>query len=101
MPPAEAPTEEEVVDYAVYLGMNPTEDRDLLYIAEWALTAPLPDGWTEHNDASGNEFYYNGMTGVSTYEHPLDEQYRSYYRQIKVKLPQRFEQIIYHIRGIS
>jgi len=79
----DAPTQEEIVDYAVYLGMDPEADKELLYIAEWALTAPLPDGWTEHSDASGNEFYYNAMTGVSTYEHPLDEQYRSYYRQIK------------------
>jgi hypothetical protein len=78
IPASEAPTDEEIADYAIYLGMDPVVDRELLYIAEWALTAPLPDGWTEHNDASGNEFYYNQMTGVSTYEH-----YRSYYRQIK------------------
>ena len=83
IPASEAPTDEEIADYAIYLGMDPVADRELLYIAEWALTAPLPDGWTEHNDASGNEFYYNQMTGVSTYEHPLDEHYRSYYRQIK------------------
>jgi hypothetical protein len=81
--PLESPSAEEIEDYAVYLGMDPHADHALLYIAEWALTAPLPEGWTEHNDASGNEFYYNAMTGVSTYEHPLDEQYRSYYRQIK------------------
>lgn len=80
---ADQPTQEEIVEYAVYLGMDPTADAELLYIAEWALTAPLPDGWTEHSDASGNEFYYNAMTGVSTYEHPLDEHYRAYYRRIK------------------
>jgi hypothetical protein len=83
IPASEAPTDEEIADYAIYLGMDPVVDRELLYIAEWALTAPLPDGWTEHNDASANEFYYNAMTGVSTYEHPLDEHYRAYYRQIK------------------
>ena len=79
------PTPEEIQDYAVYLGMDPEADKDLFYIAEWALTAPLPEGWTEHADASGNEFYYNAVTGVSTYEHPLDEQYRTYYRQVKAK----------------
>jgi hypothetical protein len=46
--PGEEPTQEEIVEYAVYLGMDPAADVDLLYIAEWALTAPLPDGWTEH-----------------------------------------------------
>ena len=48
VPPGDEPTHEEIVEYAVYLGMDPTADVDLLYIAEWALTAPLPDGWTEH-----------------------------------------------------
>ena len=79
------PTQEEIVEYAVYLGMDPQADADLLYIAEWALTAPLPEGWTEHLDHDGNEFYYNSVTGVSTYEHPLDEQYRAYYRNLKAQ----------------
>ena len=78
------PTQEEINEYAVYLGMDPVQDKDLLYIAEWALSAPLPEGWTEHVDTSGNEFYFNSMTGVSTYEHPLDGQFREYYRQQKV-----------------
>ena len=81
--PDDMPTEEEIVEYAVYLGMDPVEDKDLLYIAQWALTAPLPEGWSEHVDQEGNEFYFNQMTNVSTYEHPLDEQYRTYYRKLK------------------
>ena len=80
-----APTQEEINEYAVYLGMDPAADKDLLYIAEWALSAPLPEGWTEHVDTSGNEFYFNSMTGVSTYEHPLDGQFREYYRQMKMQ----------------
>ena len=75
----------DVMDYAVYLGMDPIADKDLFYIAEWAINAPLPSGWTEHLDEENNEFYHNSMTGVSTYEHPLDEQYRAYYRQIKAQ----------------
>ena len=83
------PTQEEINEYAVYLGMDPVADKDLLYIAEWALSAPLPEGWTEHVDTSGNEFYFNSMTGVSTYEHPLDGQFREYYRQMKMQNAQR------------
>ena len=79
------PTQEEINEYAVYLGMDPVSDKELLYIAEWALSAPLPEGWTEHVDTSGNEFYFNSMTGVSTYEHPLDGQFREYYRQMKMQ----------------
>jgi hypothetical protein len=55
---------EEVEEYALYLGMDLTEDRELLYIAEMAMAAPLPSGWTEHDDADGREFYYNTVTGV-------------------------------------
>lgn len=77
------PTQEEILEYAVYLGIDPVEDADLVYIAEWALTAPLTEGWTGHLDQEGNEFFYNSATGVSTYQHPLDEQYRAYYRSCK------------------
>jgi hypothetical protein len=42
-----------------YLGMDPEGDSDLLYIAEWALTAPVPDGWTVHLDSE-----VRGLTGL-------------------------------------
>lgn len=45
---------EDVLEYAVYLGMEPTEDTDLLWIAEEALTAGEPEGWTEQMDPNGN-----------------------------------------------
>jgi hypothetical protein len=54
-----------------------------LRVAEEALTAALPEGWTEHTDASGNSFYFNASTGSSTWEHPLDEYYRSLFLKLK------------------
>ncbi|GIL67073.1 hypothetical protein Vafri_20509 [Volvox africanus] len=77
------PTQDEIVAYGKYLGMDVVDDADLLYIAEWALTAPLPEGWTVHLDGEGNEFFYNAATNASTYEHPMDEHYRAYYRKMK------------------
>lgn len=59
-----------------YLGIDVEEDADLLYIAEWALTAPVPEGWTVHLDTEGHEFFHNAATNQSTYEHPMDEHYR-------------------------
>ena len=52
-------------------------------------TAPLPDGWVEETDAIPGEeakavVYRNLASGVRTYEHPSDEQYRAYYRSMKV-----------------
>ena len=78
-----APTAEEIAEYAVFLGMHPEDDKDLHYIAEWALTAPLPAGWSEHADAAGNEYYFNARTGVSTFSHPLDDLYRNYWRSMR------------------
>ena len=39
-----------VARYAVYLGIDPKEDVDLLWIAEEALTAGEPEGWSEMMD---------------------------------------------------
>lgn len=42
----------------------PNKDSDLLHIAEQAMTAPLPPGWTVHLDADGAEFFYDTTTQV-------------------------------------
>jgi hypothetical protein len=48
------------------------EHRELLWIAEAALKAPLPCTWAEHTNAKGEVFYYNAATAESTWEHPMD-----------------------------
>lgn len=72
-------------EYAIYLGMDIRRDDDLLWIADLALSAPLPPGWTDHEDAKGNIFFYNAATRVSTYEHPLDRAFRAYYAKLRRK----------------
>ena len=39
------PTEEEIQEYALFLGLDLPEDEDLLYIAREGLKAPLPKSW--------------------------------------------------------
>lgn len=39
-----------------------TQDADLLHIAEQALLAPLPPGWTVHLDGDGAEYFHNTET---------------------------------------
>jgi hypothetical protein len=80
----DAQRRQEVEEYAKYLGMDPAADQHLLWIAEMALTAPLPVGWSEHQDSAGNVFFFNKATGTSTYEHPLDASFKSYYSKIKL-----------------
>ena len=82
------PSAMEIIEYAKYLGMNPIYDADLLWIAAEGLTAPLPAGWTEHEDQDGNLYFYNTATDHSTREHPLDKHYRQTYLNEKRKKDQ-------------
>lgn len=80
------PTEEELLEYAVWLGMDVEADEDLLWIAHQGLTAPLPTPWRacqspEHNDV----FYFNNQTGESSWDHPVDERHRELYQLEKKK----------------
>jgi len=46
-------------------------------IAEEALCCPLPPGWTEHTDSEGNVYFHHAADDVSTYEHPMDAEYKA------------------------
>ncbi|KAL0224949.1 hypothetical protein RCL1_002861 [Eukaryota sp. TZLM3-RCL] len=78
---------DEILAYAKFLGMDLEEDKDLLWIAEEGLSAPLPAGWTsyEHDDAV---YYYNTATKESVWEHPLDDFYKEKYQKEKEKKKQ-------------
>lgn len=41
-------TANEIISYARHLGIDPTYDADLLWIAEQAYNAPVPENWEEH-----------------------------------------------------
>jgi len=60
-----------------YLGMDPVQDKDLMFIAEEGCTASVPEGWEEHVDGEGHDFYHNPSTGQSIYEHPMDVHFRN------------------------
>eukprot|EP01052_Picozoa_sp_SAG31_P006458 SAG31_NODE_297_length_18175_cov_68.266659_14_plen_679_part_00 len=77
LPARPKPTFDEVYDYATYLGIDPTMEHDLLWIAEEALCCPVPSGWTEQVDSEGNIFFHNAASDFSTYEHPMDKQYKA------------------------
>eukprot|EP00960_Hanusia_phi_P024401 718567-Hanusia_phi.AAC.1 len=55
----------QVEDYAAYLGIDPQQEPHYLWIAEMALMAPLPPGWTENKDSSGNVFFHNRSSSSS------------------------------------
>ena len=70
-------------EFALYLGMNPEEDKDLLWIAVDAMTAKLPEHWEELKAENGQSYYYFKRTGQTQWEHPLDEYYRGLYAKLR------------------
>ena len=75
-----------VLEYASYLGMDPDQDEELLWIAEQALRAPVPEGWEELMDPLGNLYFYNEGTMQATRQHPMDGYYQSLYRKLRMQM---------------
>uniref|UniRef100_A0A7S0SVQ6 WW domain-containing protein n=1 Tax=Mantoniella antarctica TaxID=81844 RepID=A0A7S0SVQ6_9CHLO len=70
-------TAAEISSYARHLGIDTEGEPDLLWIAEQAYSAPAPDQWEEYVDSGGQIYYFNVVTGVSTWTHPLEDQFRT------------------------
>ncbi|KAH6560208.1 hypothetical protein BASA60_000407 [Batrachochytrium salamandrivorans] len=77
------PTDEEVFEYAKFLGMDPDTEKHLLWIARDSLKAPLPSDWKPCQTDDGNIYYFNFKTGVSIWDHPCDEHFRTLYQTEK------------------
>ena len=84
--PPDEPTKEELEEYCQYLGLDPKEDPDLLWIAEEGLKAPLPSGWIFYQHKTEDKsFFYNQITGTSIEEHPSDADYLKLFQEEKRK----------------
>ena len=70
------PTEEEILEYAKWLGMDIELERDLFWIAREGLKAPLPENWKPCKTGEEEIYYFNFATGESVWDHPCDEYYR-------------------------
>lgn len=73
------PNDEEIEEYAKYLGMDLQKDRHLFYIAKEGLKAPLPGPWKPCKDPNGDIWYYNFDSKEMQKDHPCDDYYRKYY----------------------
>ncbi|XP_065136326.1 uncharacterized protein [Paramisgurnus dabryanus] len=70
------PSEQEIHEYAVEIGIDPDREPELLWLAREGMVAPLPAEWKPCQDVTGEVYYFNFSTGQSTWDHPCDEQYR-------------------------
>uniref|UniRef100_A0A1I8GMG5 WW domain-containing protein n=1 Tax=Macrostomum lignano TaxID=282301 RepID=A0A1I8GMG5_9PLAT len=83
------PTEEELLDYARTIGIDPDREPQLMHLAKEGLVAPLPPDWRPVQDLSKSEeaiYYFNFVTGQSSWEHPCDEHYRALVRAERIRL---------------
>ncbi len=98
--------QDEVIEYAKWLGMDTEGDKDLLYIAREglkvrglcatllivacsviALQAPLPANWKPCKTIDTEEIYYfNFATGASSWDHPCDEVARPQHIRCSLKV---------------
>lgn len=110
------PTENEVGEYAAYLGINLEDDPEFLRIAKEGLKASVPHPWRPCRTPEGDIYYFNFETNQSSWEHPLDQYYKDLYKTEKEKkrlrikeMNQKFAQeaavilctILEHGKGIS
>jgi centrosomal protein CEP164 len=81
------PSQEDIVEYANWLGMDLKEDQDLLWIAREGLKAPLPSEW-KACQSDGDIFFFNFQTGESEWDHPSDVYCRKLYHSAKAERDQ-------------
>mmetsp|Transcript_92421 Transcript_92421/g.146108 ORF Transcript_92421/g.146108 Transcript_92421/m.146108 type:complete len:117 (-) Transcript_92421:102-452(-) len=79
------PRENEIEEYAEWLGMDIEKDRDLFWIARQGLKAPLPKPWKPCQSEDNEIFYFNFETGESVWDHPCDDHFRKVYQEHKAR----------------
>jgi centrosomal protein CEP164 len=79
------PTEEEILEYASWLGMDVEQEKELFWIAREGLKAPLPEHWKPCKTNEGEIYYFNFATGDSVWDHPCDAYYKNLYADEKKK----------------
>ncbi|KAL4466955.1 hypothetical protein ABPG74_010552 [Tetrahymena malaccensis] len=78
------PTDEEILDYAQFLGMNLEEDQEFFEIAREGLIAPLPEGWCfAQVDGEDATYFYCRQTEELFEENPNDELFRQKFQDAK------------------
>lgn len=79
--PAARPRQEQVVAMALSLGMDPYAHEHLLYIAEGALTEPLPGSWVRIVEPEGSMHFIDTATGRQSDLHPNAAAFQRQYQE--------------------
>jgi len=69
------PSDEEIIEYAEFLGIDVDREPWLMWIAREGVVAPVPPPWKACTQTGDDLFYFNFETGESIWEHPSDQKY--------------------------
>ena len=83
------PTDQEIKEYAEWLGMELPADEELLWIAKEGLKAPLPKEWKPCKTDTAEVYYFNFKTGDSIWDHPMDDHFKRKFKTEKERLAKR------------
>ncbi|XP_075046113.1 centrosomal protein of 164 kDa [Mixophyes fleayi] len=80
------PQEDEILEYARMIGIDPETEPELMWLAREGIVALLPPDWKPCQDVTGEIYYFNFATGQSTWDHPIDEDYKERVLEERAKL---------------
>eukprot|EP00930_Biecheleria_cincta_P077721 TRINITY_DN65024_c0_g1_i1.p1 TRINITY_DN65024_c0_g1~~TRINITY_DN65024_c0_g1_i1.p1 ORF type:complete len:312 (-),score=72.06 TRINITY_DN65024_c0_g1_i1:137-1072(-) len=83
--PGYEPAQDEIEEYAAWLGIDLEAERHLLWIAESGLKAACPEPWKPCQTEDGELFYFNFKTGDSLWDHPCDVYHKKLYQEHRAK----------------
>lgn len=75
------PTDDEVNEYAEFLGLDPNTEEHLMWIARDGVIAQVPPPWKACTENGDDVFYFNFDSGESVWDHPSDEKFRQLVEQ--------------------
>ncbi|KAJ9457930.1 hypothetical protein DIPPA_25885 [Diplonema papillatum] len=86
------PTSNDIREYAVYLGIDPLTESDLMWIAEEGVSARLPEGWKPCSTKKGQVYYFNTGSGQSSWTHPKDVEFKEVLAAERAKRRKRLQE---------
>ena len=80
MPPDWEPTNEDILRYAEFLGIDPIQDSEYIYLAKEGIMMPLPPPWQRFTDERQQQLLYvNCQNEDISYVHPNAEEVKKHF----------------------
>ena len=76
---------EDVKDMSVYLRLDPQRDYRFMWVAQLAMSEPVPNQWKEMYDEQGYPYYVNQLNGKTSRRHPSDAFYNQLVKYEKIR----------------